>query len=267
MNDKTAPQHATPRSADRLLAILEMLAEDERGCTLATLSKGIETPKSSVLNLMRALAQAGYVEHANGIYRLGSGSFRLASAIVARRRFPEAGLPVLRRLAEATAETAMICEMVPGGDEFAYIAKSESTQSLRFAATVGDRRPLYSTAGGLVLLAYLPKGYVNEYLNRTAFRKLTPKTTTNRKDIEAMLDEVRERGYALTTGASTLGLTGIAAPIFSSGGLIGGIVLGVPTERFELDRERLIAHTVAAGREVSEILGHVGHDRAPPRSD
>jgi DNA-binding IclR family transcriptional regulator len=262
MNDKRAIQHATPRSADRLLAILEMLAEEERGCTLAALSKGIGTPKSSVLNLMRALSQGGYVDHADGIYRLGGRAFSLASAIVARRRFPEAALPTLRRLAETTSETAMICEMAPGGDEFVYIAKAESTQALRFAATVGDRRPLYATAGGLVLLAYLPKRFVDDYLGRTTFRKLTPYTKTERADIETLLQEVRERGYALTTAGSTLGLTGIAAPIFGSGGLVGGVVLGIPTERYQLHSQKLIAETVAAARDISQVLGQISQTQS-----
>jgi DNA-binding IclR family transcriptional regulator len=262
MSEKLTPPYATPRSADRLLALLGLLAEDERGCTLAALSKGIDTPKSSVLNLMRALSQAGYVEHSDGVYRLGSGSFRLASAIIARRRFPEAALPVLRRLAENTAETAMIAELIPGGSEFAYIAKAESTQALRFAATVGDRRPLYATAGGLVLLAYLPKGFVDDYLDRVSLVKLTPHTKIERSQIEAMLDEIRQHGYAITTGGSTLGLTGIAAPIFGSGGLLGGVVLGVPTERFFQKSQFLVDETVAAAREISQILGQISETQS-----
>ncbi len=262
MKETKTTQHATPRSVDRLLAILEVLAEEGEGLTLAVLSRHMETPKSSVLNLMRALTQSGYVDHVGGVYRLGGRSFGLASAIVARRRFPEAALPALHRLAEATQETALICEIAPGGEEFTYIAKAESNQALRFAATVGDRRPLYATAGGLILLAYLPKRFVDDYLNRTPFHKLTPHTKTKRSEIEALLQEVRERGYALTVGASTLGLTGVAAPIFGSGGLVGGIVLGVPTERFQLDSERLIAETVAAGREVSQIQGQLSETQS-----
>lgn len=257
MSDTSTTQHATPRSADRLLAILEMLAEDGEGMSLAVLSRRMETPKSSVLNLMRALTQSGYVDHVNNLYRLGGRSFSLASAIVARRRFPEAALPILHRLAQSTQETAMICEIAPGGDEFSYIAKAESNQALRFAATVGDRRPLYATAGGLILLAYLPKRFVDDYLTRTKFHKLTENTKVERSEIEALLQEVRQRGYALTIGASTLGLTGVAAPIFGSGGLVGGVVLGVPNERFNRDAERLIAETIAAAHDISQVQGQI----------
>lgn len=260
MSDERPSPYATPRSADRLLALIEHLAEDDQGRTLAALAKAIDTPKSSVLNLMRALTQAGYVDHADGLYTLGSGAFRMASAIVAHRRFPEAVLPALRLLADQTQETAMICELAPGGTEFAYIAKVETSQALRFAATVGDRRPLYATAGGLVLLAHLPMSFVADYLANTAFSKLTSATVTDRQQIEAMIAEVRARGYALTTGASTLGLTGIAAPIFASAGIVGGVVLGLPTERFQHNGAALIDRTVAAARQMSVILGGGAHD-------
>jgi IclR family acetate operon transcriptional repressor len=254
---KTQTRQASPRSADRLLTILEILAEEDEGMTLAAISRRIATPKSSVLNLMRALTQWGFADHADGIYRLGGRSFTLASAIVARRSFPEAALPALHRLAETTQETAMIFAVVPGGDELAYIAKAESSQALRFAATVGDRRPLYSTAGGLAILAYLPKRFVDDYLSRTKFLKLTEHTKTRRADIEAMLQEVRKRGYALTTGSSTLGLTAVAVPLFGSRGLMGGLVLGAPSERFKLNSKRLIAETVATARQISKIQGQI----------
>jgi len=127
---------------------------------------------------------------------------------------------------------------------------------------VGDRRPLYATAGGLILLAYLPKRFVDDYLSRTEFRKLTEYTKTERSEIEALLQEIRERGYALTIGASTLGLAGIAAPIFGSGGLVGGVVLGVPIERFKLNSERLIAETMAAAREISQVQGQISETQS-----
>lgn len=262
VEDRDGSAYATPRSAERMLRILEALAASDDGRTLAALSKEIETPKSSVLNLMRALTQGGYVEHSEGYYRLGPSVFRLASAVLARRRFPEVALPILKRLADATGETAMISEMAQDGREFTYIAKAESRQSLRFAATVGDRRPLYSTAAGLVLLAHMPQAFVQKYLSDTKFEPLTPLTKVTRPAIEAALDDVRRRGYALTTGESTLGLTGIAAPITGSGGLLSAVVLGLPTERFKERSDEFVAATVKAAQDISAVMGQIGDTRS-----
>ncbi|MGL1659496.1 IclR family transcriptional regulator domain-containing protein, partial [Vibrio parahaemolyticus] len=42
------------------------------------------------------------------------------------------------------------------GEEVTYIDKMESPKALRFAATIGHRRPLYCSSSGRVLLAYQP---------------------------------------------------------------------------------------------------------------
>ena len=259
--DSDATAYASPRSADRMLRILEALAAAEDGLSLASLAKEIETPKSSVLNLMRALVQNGYVDHGEGFYRLGSGAFTLASAIVARRRWPGVALPILNRLAEASGETAMLSEIDRNQDDFVYVAKAESRQALRFAATVGDRRPLYATAGGLALLANMPLATVNAYLDRTRFLPLTEHTRTDRKAIEAALDDVRRDGYCVTTAGSTLGLSAVAAPVTGSGGLVAAVVLGVPTERFRARKDELIALTCKAAQEISGVMGRIGEAR------
>lgn len=245
-----------------MLRILEVLAAAEEGRSLAALSKEIETPKSSVLNLMRALVQSGYVDHAEGLYRLGSGAFTLASSILARRRWPEVALPVLNRLADASGETAMLAEMAGNGDEFIYIAKAESRQALRFAATVGDRRPLYATAGGLALLANMPLRVVTDYLDRTKMVPLTEHTRIDRASVEAALADVRRDGYCVTHAGSTLGLSAVAAPISGSAGLVSAVVLGVPNARFEARQEELIELTRAAAREISGMMGRIGETRA-----
>lgn len=255
-------EYNTPRSADRMLRILEVLTEGDDGWTLAAICKEIETPKSSVLNLMRALVQNGYVDHRDGIYRLSGNSFALASAILSRRRYPEVAFPALQRLVEATGETAMISEIAAPGDEFVYIAKAESKQSLRFAATVGDRRPLYSTAGGLALLAAMPEAAVAAYLARTQFKPLTRLTKTTRPEIEAAIDEARTRGYAITIGESTMGLSAVAAPVIGNGGHLSAVVLGAPSERFENQRAAFVEATVSTAAEISAIMGRIGTTRA-----
>ncbi|MDO9527434.1 MAG: IclR family transcriptional regulator [Gemmobacter sp.] len=260
--DSGQPEYATPRSADKMLHILEVLTVGNDGWTLSAICREIETPKSSVLNLMRALVQSGYVDHRDGLYKLSAKSFVLASAMLSRRTYPEAALPSLRRLVEATGETAKISEITTEGDEFVYIAKVESRHSLRFAATVGDRRPLHSTAAGLALLSAMPLAAVQSYLQRATFTPLTSLTKTRRIDVANAIDQARDRGLAITTGESTLGLSAVAAPVIGAGGHLSALVLGAPTERFDARSEEFIEKTVATAREISAMMGQIGDARA-----
>src|SRR5947209_1691864 len=67
---------SSARSSLRLIAALEVLAQSEEGLGLAELSLAIGAPKSSLLGILRAMVQQGYLAHAHGQYRLGPRSFR-----------------------------------------------------------------------------------------------------------------------------------------------------------------------------------------------
>ena len=75
------------------------------GKTSTELSLAIDAPKSSLLGILRAMVQLGYMAHAHGLYRLGPRSFRLASDMLAVRRFPNLVRPVLHDLHARTQET------------------------------------------------------------------------------------------------------------------------------------------------------------------
>ena len=69
-NDPADPGH---RTANRVLDILEQLADAPRSCALRDLSRDLDAPKSSLLPLLRTLAARGYVTRDDaGAYRLGA---------------------------------------------------------------------------------------------------------------------------------------------------------------------------------------------------
>lgn len=254
--EDAASQPSSPRAADRMLRTLEALSRSDEGRTLAALSKEIDTPKSSTLNLLRALVAHGYIDHIDGVYLLGKRSFQLASAIIVRRRFPEVARPVLKWLADETRATAMIAELTAEGDEYIYIAKEEARQPLRLAAAVGDRRPLHASAGGIAMLAHMPAEFVTRYLKTAPLTKVTPLTETDPRKILANIAQARKDGVALTTGALAQGVSAIGAPIFDADGLLGVVVVGMPTERFERsDKSVLISRTLKATHDISAIMG------------
>ena len=63
---------ARHRAADRVIDMLEPAAPSREGLALKDVSRGVETPKSSLLPLLRTLTARGYLEQGrDGEYRLG----------------------------------------------------------------------------------------------------------------------------------------------------------------------------------------------------
>jgi IclR family acetate operon transcriptional repressor len=249
---------AGPRALGRALEVLEALARRRDGATLSGLSRSLGSPKSSLLYLLRPMTRLGYlVRSPDGHYRLGPAAFTLAMAALSNRELPEMARPFLEDLAATSGETALLATIAGDAPAAVYIDKVESQNTVRYMARIGERRPLYCSAIGKLLLAYLPPVKRQEYLKTTRLKALTPKTPVTRAALRRELDEIRSTGLSVSVDEITLGAAGVAAPVFDrSGEVVAGLVLGAPSQRVLAEQPRLAALVIESARELSRVMGY-----------
>lgn len=252
----------SPQSVTRVIKILEALCASPRPVSLADLSRVLGTPKSSLAALLRGLAEEGFVVSSEGAYRLGPGAFGLGSALLeARRRVQSSDLvrDGMRRLAERSGETVLFAVRDKEGATMTYVDVVESRNAVRFAVSIGDRRPLYSTAGGRALLAAAPEEEVQAYLRRLKPEPLTPHTETDKRKLAEAIAAAREAGVAQTVDQTSEGVTGTASAICdAAGNLVGALIVAAPTSRLadrRVELARLVRDEAAA---ISRSLGYRG---------
>lgn len=249
-----------PQSVTRVIRILEALCEGGGPASLADLARELGAPKSSLAALLRGLAEEGFVVAVDGGWRLGSGAFGLGSALLeARRRLQSSDLirDGMRRLADKTGETVLLGVRDPGGETMTYVDLIESRNPVRFMVSVGDRRLLYSTAGGRVLLSGLPDEALRAYFEKFRATRVTPATETDKNALLAAVVQARRDGVAQTIDQAGEGVTGTAAPIHDAADeVIGAMIVAAPSGRWH-DRRRDLAQLVRSEAElVSRSLGH-----------
>jgi DNA-binding IclR family transcriptional regulator len=224
----------------RLVALFEALAKSEEGVSLAELSVTTAAPKSSLLGILRSMVASGYMEHGHGLYRLGPKSFRLAADILAIRRFPNLVRPIMHDLAAKCGETVFLVVLDHLAQRVTYTEVVESANPLRYTVPTGTTRPLYSSAGGLMLLAYQEPAWIDSYLGSTLLEPLTPQTTTDPHELRERLATIRREGFSISIGETVPGAAGLAAPIFNADGSVTvGILIGAPSDRFEQELPEL----------------------------
>jgi DNA-binding IclR family transcriptional regulator len=163
--------------------------------------------------------------------------------------------PRLRELLEKTGETVQLGIV----DHYSvlYVYEMESRRAIRMAAAVGARGPLHCTAIGKVLLAFQSPDFIRETFERglTAF---TDKTVTRREAVLEMLDDVRNRDYAIDDEESEPGLRAIAAPVRNHNGLvIAALGVAAPVQRMNKKGMQTTVPTVMAiAQAVSARLGY-----------
>ena len=250
----------SPQSVTRVIQILEALCASATPVSLAHLSRVLHAPKSSLAALLRGLAEADFVVALDGAYRLGPNAFGLGSALLeARRRLQSSDLvrDGMRRLAERSGETVLFSVRDTGNETMTYVDVIESRNAVRFALSIGDRRPLYCTAGGRVLLASLSQEDLQRYLDRLKPQQLTASTETNKSRLAQAIEVVRASGVAQTVDQASDGVIGTAAAIHDAAGTaIGALIMAAPSSRLH-DRgaefARLVLEEAAA---ISRSLGH-----------
>lgn len=250
----------SPQSVTRVIRLLEALCASAAPMSLADLSRALDTPKSSLAALLRGLADEEFVAAADGAWRLGPGAFGLGSALLeARRRLqsPDILREGMRRLAEVSGETALLGVADRGGDTFTYVDRVESGNAVRFSVSVGDRRPLYATAGGRALLAAWDEESLARYLDRLQPEKLTRSTETDKAALAAAIAAAREAGVAQTVDQAGEGVTGTAAVLRDAAGEVAGVlIVAAPTSRSHGRLAELAALVKAQAAAISRNLGY-----------
>ena len=140
--------------------------------------------------------------------------------------------------------------------EVVYVDKVESRQSIRYSAELGERRPLYCTAPGLAVFAFMPAAERKRLLTSLKLVAFTDTTVTSRDAIRLRLDEIRRTGVVVNVEEFMAGASGIAAPILDAQGVaVGACTVIGPTARLLTQEKELVRHVRAAGEAISRALG------------
>jgi len=230
-----------PRSLTRLLGLFDALAKSSNGLTLAELNSLLESPKSSLLNLLRPLVAEGYLNYDNGRYQLGPKIFRLAGNIMSVWNFSNVIRPYLEELAQRSHESVYVGVLDRVGKTITYVDSIDSPHVVRYSMPIGGVRPLYCTAAGRILLAFADQKFQEEYLRTTKLEAQTERTVTTRKGLRAELDKVVSTRVSVSIGEMFPESAAIAAPILGANGtIVAAMAIGGPSQRLQPKLDVLI---------------------------
>lgn len=244
-----------PRSINRGMEILALLAVSPDGFKLSELTEQLQLPKTSLHGLLASFQAGGYVVLRNGRYTLGAETYKLASMIDRRKAFPDNLRPVLQRLCDETQETALIGVMGSDGRTIETVDVIESTRPLRYAVHKGDRTPAHVSSMGHAILAYSPAETVKQFFNAAEFRPFASQSF-DRAGLRAELDAVRRRGVARNIRGFDDELYGLGMPVFDGDGLpVCAVCIGGPISRLPGSEKQNTQRLRVAAEDMSQISG------------
>lgn len=243
---------ATVKSLETGFGILEALDElDQAGVTELAAETGVA--KSTVHDHLTTMVENGYVTKDGSEYQLGLKFLNLGGRQRDEMNLYKVARPELRQLAMDTGELVNLVTEERGQGVYLDLKRGENAVNLD--SFLGKAEPLHSTAVGKTILAYRPKSFVEDVIERHGLPGETENTVTTRSELFDELEIVRERGFALDREEQLRGLCCVAAPITDDGEYaIGAISISGPKNRMQPNRlENELADRVTQVANVIEV--------------
>ena len=178
-------------SLQRGLRLLHLFSESPRGLTAKQVAGLSQLPVSTVHRFLANLVTASFLScDGDGRYNLGIACFAIGQAAVGQLDIRRLSLPYLTELNQQTRETIHLT--VRHGLTAVYVEKLDSPEPLRIHSRIGSGVPLYCTAVGKVMLAYLAGEELDLILSELNLKRLTPNTVGNLQELKAELYRVQQ---------------------------------------------------------------------------
>jgi len=241
----------------RGLGLLQLFSQSPHGLTAKQVASLSRLPVSTVHRFLVNLERANFLNcGTDGIYHLGTACFAVGQAALGQLDVRRLSFGYLQELNYQTRETIHLT--VRHGTSAVYVEKLDSPEPLRIHSRIGVSVPLYCTAVGKIMLAYLPKDEQETVLQQIELSRRTPNTVGSLQELRAELYRVHKNGYACDMEENELHIRCIAAPIRDhSGAVHASLSITAPAVRMPVNRLRQLAPLVQdAGLRISRELGY-----------
>ncbi|GLY54344.1 IclR family transcriptional regulator [Lentzea sp. NBRC 102530] len=202
-------------SLERAAAILDAFDVTHRELGLAELVRRSGLPRSTVHRTAGRMIELGWLDKPGDRYRISTGLFKLSSLVPVRHELREAVLPFLQDLYAAARVTVQLG--VLDGTRVLVVDKITGHRPMPMLDQVGGVIPAHCSGLGRAMLAYSDPSTVDAVI-AAGLERRTPRTITSPTTLRRELAAIPDRGWAYDREEGIVGISCIAAPIFSAGG-------------------------------------------------
>ncbi|MEF3312372.1 IclR family transcriptional regulator [Paenibacillus sp. GYB004] len=254
------PQKDAPyfmiQSVDRTLMILQCFIEDRRPLGVSEIARKLELNKSVVHRLMLTLLTHGYLQQLKNTdkYMIGPKAFELGSVFTNSTNLVDEGKKVLIELVDRIGFTAHLAILEK--DSVLYLVNVEPDHMKYLFGAIGQRRPVYNTALGKCLTAWLPEQQLDKVMEGCKFEKLTDHTITSMDAFRKELERVRQIGFAVDNEESSYGVRCFAAPIRNKD---GDVIAAISTSGYGIAEEKINELGITVKSLASQLSRRIGY--------
>ena len=244
------------KTIDKLIKILDLLAENPSGLTRDQFIDELEIPDSTMHRLLKTLERHNVLKSEyvgkKKKYKIGLKILEYSSAFVKNNNLVNSAYPLMEQLMSDLGKTIHLA--VPNEHRVVYVNTALNPNSPKLSTEIGKQVPMYCTALGKAMLASMDTSRRRALLGKMSYKKHTSNTITGRDKLEEELLETRERGFAIDDEEWDVGVRCVAVPIkdhFSQ--VVAALSTAAPKEKINRsDFESLGSRLKEAAEKISQ---------------
>jgi IclR family transcriptional regulator, pca regulon regulatory protein len=179
--------------------------------SLSEVATAADLARPTARRILRTLELLGYVRVSAAGYSLTPRVLDLGQAYVQALGLWDIARPHMRALVARTHESSSIAQL--DGSDIVYVARVAVPKIVALAVVIGTRFPAPPTSLGKVLLAGLSPAELDRTLGLPSRSQVRARWQPTRSELDAVLRDVRAKGWALTDEQLAHGIRSIAAPL------------------------------------------------------
>ena len=243
-------------SLARGLAVIQAFSDGKRQLSVSQLSTKTGFSRAAVRRCLYTLSKLGFAGSDDGRhFFLRPRILALGHSFISSMPLAAAAQPVLEHVSRILHESCSIATL--DGADIVYVARASVTRIMAIDLGVGSRLPAFCTSMGRVLLANLPAGEIELFLQQVEFTRYTDRTVASADKLLLVLRQVLRNGYAIVDQELELGLRSMAVPIKSPHGrVVAALNVGAHAQRISVQtmQTKFLPHLRAAAEELSMLL-------------
>jgi IclR family pca regulon transcriptional regulator len=195
----------------RGLDVLRAFGSARPSMSLREVAEAADLARPTARRILYTLESLGYVRSSDGSYALTPRVLELGMTYLQSMNLWDIARPHLEALSAATGESSSMAQL--DGSDIVYVARAAVPKIVALGVSIGTRFPAVPTSLGKALLADLSDDELRAVLAEPSRSGITPRWQPSHHELVAALDEVRDRGWALTDEQLAPGIRSIAAPV------------------------------------------------------
>ena len=229
----------TLQGLERGLAVIQAFSHEAPAMTLSEVARRTDISRATARRILLTLEALGFVRSDGREFSLSPRVLSLGWSYLSSLNVWEVAQPFMEDLSAATQETCSACTLdLP---DIVFVARVPAPRRiLMMSLGVGSRLPAFATAMGRVLLAGLSDAEVAAHLASIRLEPLTDRTTTDPRQVLAIVAAVREQGFSLVDQELELGLRSLSVPLrVPDGRPVAALNLCAATARVSVEEMRV----------------------------